>query len=314
MPLMKESDYLTWIAEVVLEQVVDIAWRNLIERHGRPVDPDGNLCDPGFIVIGYGKLGGIELGPGSDLDLVFVHNGALNQETDGERPLDSGTFFTRLGQRIIHILTTQTASGTLYEVDMRLRPSGSSGLLVSSLGAFKKYQLSDAWTWEHQALIRARPVAGDKHLTAQFEALRKRILCQERDSSQLKKDVYGMREKMRKHLALKKNDDQGNPLFHLKQHKGGIIDIEFLMQYAVLAYAHDYPDITRFTDNIRISESLECSHIINQEQGTQLREAYKFLRKAAHSRAFQNERSFVDSRMVEPFRSQVSGLWQEWME
>ena len=314
MPLMKESDYLTWIAEVLLEQVVDIAWRNLVERHGRPVNPEGDLCDPGFIVIGYGKLGGIELGPGSDLDLVFVHDGAVNKETDGEKPLDSGTFFTRLGQRIIHILTTQTASGSLYEADMRLRPSGSSGLLVSSIDAFKKYQLNDAWTWEHQALVRARAVVGDKHLTARFEALRKDILSQSRDKAELQNDVCNMRLKMRDHLGSKKNDEEGNPLFHLKHDTGGIVDIEFLMQYAVLAYAHDHSDITRYTDNIRISESLEQASIISHEQGQQLREAYKILRKASHSRAFQNERSFVSPQLVEPFRSQVENLWQQWMD
>ena len=313
MPLMKESDYLTWIAEVVLEQVVNIAWHNLVERHGKPVDAKGNPCNPGFIVIGYGKLGGIELGPGSDLDLVFVHDGALNRETDGERPLDSSTFFTRLGQRIIHILTTQTASGSLYEADMRLRPSGSSGLLVSSLQAFEKYQLNDAWTWEHQALVRARAVAGDRHLAARFETLRKNILCRPRDQKQLRNDVIDMRLKMREHLGSKKNNPDGKPMFHLKHDPGGIVDIEFLMQYAVLAYACDYPDITRYPDNIRISESLEHASIISHEQARQLQEAYKFLRKAAHSRAFQSDRSFVEYNLVEPFRQQVEVLWKHWM-
>ena len=313
MPLMKESNYLTWIAEVVLEQVVDIAWHNLVERHGRPVDSQGKPCDPGFIVIGYGKLGGIELGPGSDLDLVFVHDGAINKETDGKHPLDGGTFFTRLGQRIIHILTTQTASGNLYEADMRLRPSGSSGLLVSSLSAFEKYQLNDAWTWEHQALTRARAVAGDKHLAARFETLRREILCLPRDRKTLQKDVVEMRLKMREHLGSKKNNAEGKPLFHLKHDPGGIVDIEFLMQYAVLANAHDHTDITRYPDIIRISESLEHANIITHEQTRQLQESYKFLRKAAHSRAFQNDRSFVEYRLVERFRSRVQEMWNQWM-
>lgn len=313
MPLMKESDYLTWIAEVVLEQVVDIAWRNLVERHGRPVNDQGNLCDPGFIVIGYGKLGGIELGPGSDLDLVFVHDGASNRETDGERPLDSGIFFTRLGQRIIHILATQTASGNLYEADMRLRPSGSSGLLVSSLSAFEKYQMNDAWAWEHQALVRARAVAGDKRLTARFEALRRKILCLPRDKKTLQKDVAEMRLKMREHLGSKRNNAEGKPLFHLKHDPGGIVDIEFLMQFAVLAHAHDHTDITRYPDNIRISESLEHANIISHKQARQIQQAYKFLRKAAHSRAFENDRSFIEYPLVEPYRSQVEVIWNDWM-
>ena len=203
--------------------------------------PMEHLVTLALIVIGYGKLGGIELGPGSDLDLVFVHNGAINKETDGPRPLDSNSFFTRLGQRIIHILSTHTTSGRLYEADMRLRPSGASGLLVSSFSSFAKYQYNDAWTWEHQALVRARAVAGDKALIDCFESLRKQILCQPRDTQKLREDVISMRKKMRDHLGSKKNDEQGNPLFHLKHDKGGIVDIEFMMQYAVLAHAHKTP-------------------------------------------------------------------------
>ena len=231
LPLMKESDYLTWIAEVVLEQVIAIAWHNMIERHGYPQNNEGQQCDPGFIIIGYGKLGGIELGgPGSDLDLVFVHDGAINKETDGARPIDSSTFYARLGQRIIHILQTQTTSGILYETDMRLRPSGSSGLLVSSFSAFEKYQMNDAWTWEHQALVRARVVAGDPSLAKKFDAVRKNVLTSKRDQVQLLSDVKDMREKMRQHLGSKTNDKE---LFDLKHDTGGIVDIEFLMQYAV---------------------------------------------------------------------------------
>ena len=313
LPLMKESDYLTWIAEVLLEQVVNLAWRTLIERHGRPARDDDSLCDPGFIIIGYGKLGGIELGPGSDLDLVFVHDGAINKETDGERPIDSSTFFTRLGQRIIHILTTHTPSGRLYEADMRLRPSGASGMLVSSLAAFEKYQRNEAWTWEHQALVRARAVAGDKPLAKNFEVLRKSILSQHRDQTKLKEDVVSMRQKMRDHLGSSKNNEQGDPLFHLKHDEGGIVDIEFMMQYAVLAHAHQHAEITQYPDNIRISESLEQTGYLSKVEGHELREAYKFLRKAVHSRAFQNERSFVEASRAEPFRSQIIALWQRWM-
>ncbi|MGI9278486.1 MAG: bifunctional [glutamate--ammonia ligase]-adenylyl-L-tyrosine phosphorylase/[glutamate--ammonia-ligase] adenylyltransferase [Endozoicomonas sp.] len=314
LPLMKESDYLTWIAEALLDQVVGLAWKTMIERHGYPVSDDGSLCDPGFIVIGYGKLGGIELSPGSDLDLVFVHNGATNKETDGPRPIESSTFYTRLGQRIIHILTTHTPSGRLYEVDMRLRPSGASGMLVSSLASFEKYQRTQAWTWEHQALVRARAVAGDKHLTRQFEALRKSILAIERDPDSLKKDVVNMRHKMQEHLTKSHQDEQGQPLFHLKHDRGGIVDIEFLMQYAVLAHAHTHIEIAHFPDNIRISESLEKAGYLTNEEGDELREAYKFLRKAAHSKALQNEQPFVEIPLVEPFTRHIEALWQQWME
>ena len=169
LPLMKVSDYLTWLAEAILEQVLALAWRQTVAKYGTPQRLDGSLCDPGFIIVGYGKVGGIELGHGSDLDLVFIHDGDPNAETDGAKPIDSAQFFTRLGQRIIHLLTAQTNSGQLYEVDMRLRPSGASGLLVSSLGAFERYQQNEAWTWEHQALVRARVLVGCKQVGAAFE-------------------------------------------------------------------------------------------------------------------------------------------------
>ncbi len=313
LPLMRESDYLTWIAEVLLEQVVDIAWKNMVEKHGYPVSKDGTQCNPGFAVIGYGKLGGIELGPGSDLDLVFIHDGNTGKSTDGQRPLDSSMFFTRLGQRIIHILTTQTSSGRLYEVDMRLRPSGASGMLVSSLEAFGKYQRNEAWIWEHQALVRTRAVAGDKALTQKFEELRKDILATKRDQSELKTEVTKMRQKMREHLMSIELDATGEPMFHLKHGHGGIVDIEFLMQFGVLAYAHEHPEITEFTDNVRISESLEKAEYLSGQEGHDLREAYKLLRKAAHSRAFLSERSFVPTKLVDPHKEPVITLWKNWM-
>src|SRR5690554_6604955 len=175
LPLMKVSDYLTWIAEVVLDHVVDVAFANLVSRHGYPRRADGSACDTDFAIIGYGKLGGIELGYTSDLDLVFVHQADPELATDGDKPIDNAVFYTRLGQRIVHILSTQTPSGQLYEVDMRLRPSGNSGLLVSTLQAFEKYQRNDAWTWEHQALARARGVAGCPDTLKAFEAIRHNI-------------------------------------------------------------------------------------------------------------------------------------------
>ena len=155
LPLMKVSDYLTRLAEAILREVLTLARRHTVARHGQPQRSDGTLCDPAFVIVGYGKVGGIELGHGSDLDLVFIHDGDPAAETNGAKPIDTAQFFTRLGQRIIHLLTTQTTSGQLYEVDMRLRPSGASGLLVSSLGAFERYQSQEARTWEHRALVRA---------------------------------------------------------------------------------------------------------------------------------------------------------------
>ena len=203
LPVMQVSDHLTWIAEVTLEEVLEVAWRHLVGRHGSPVcNAQGRLCDKGFAVVAYGKLGGIELGYGSDLDLVFLHGGEdVNAETNGDRPVAVPVFFARLGQRIIHVLTARTAAGELYEVDMRLRPDGASGMLVSSLRTFESYQREKAWVWEHQALVRARVVAGDPLIAEQFDHIRRQILAQVRDRAALRRDVREMREKMRVSLS-----------------------------------------------------------------------------------------------------------------
>ena len=305
LPLMKESDYLTWIAEVILEAVLAIAWRGLTAKYGMPTDAHGQLCDPGFIIVGYGKLGGIELGPGSDLDLVFLHNGGTNKETTGPRVIDSPTFYTRLGQRIIHILTTQTATGILYETDTRLRPSGSKGLLVNSFTYFEKYQEEEAWTWEHQALVRARVIAGDPALAVRFDQVRRDILGQQRDQTTLRTSVVDMRQKMRDHLGTKSSGSG----FHMKHDPGGIIDIEFLMQFAVLRYAHQHPALMQWTDNIRISEELESAGLFSKEDAHQLREAYKTFRLCIHQKALQNEEPVAEEAVAQGLRQNVMAIW-----
>ncbi|MDL2321423.1 bifunctional [glutamate--ammonia ligase]-adenylyl-L-tyrosine phosphorylase/[glutamate--ammonia-ligase] adenylyltransferase, partial [Desulfosarcina sp. OttesenSCG-928-B08] len=199
LPLMKVSDHLTWIAEVILEAVVNICWDDLVKKHGRPACTlEGACCERGFAVIGYGKLGGYELGYRSDLDLVFLHAANAGETTDGPRPVDSAHFFIRLGQRVVHMLSAHTATGTLYDIDMRLRPNGSAGLLVSHVNSFARYQKENAWTWEHQALIRARPIVGDPALLSAFAAIRHETLCLQRDPDALKTEVRAMRERMRK--------------------------------------------------------------------------------------------------------------------
>ena len=184
MPLMVVSDYLTWIAEVVLEKTLELAWAYMVARHGEPRCRDGGRVRPvRFLVVGYGKLGGIELGYGSDLDLVFLHDSSGDsQRTEGPKVIDNAVFFVRLGQRIIHMLETLTAAGVLYEVDMRLRPSGNAGLLVTSLDAFRQYQEHDAWTWEHQALVRARPICGDAGVARRFDDVRQAVLRTPREA------------------------------------------------------------------------------------------------------------------------------------
>ena len=318
LPLMKVSDYLTWLAEAILEQVLALAWRHTVARHGTPRRPDGSPCDPGFIIVGYGKVGGIELGHGSDLDLVFIHDGDPQAETDGAKPLDGAQFFTRLGQRIIHLLTTQTNSGQLYEVDMRLRPSGASGLLVSSLGAFDRYQQNEAWTWEHQALVRARVLVGSPDVGTAFEQVRTRVLGRERDVDTLRSEVSEMRAKMRDNLGTRitaagtaANAFDATVPFDLKQDAGGIVDIEFMVQYAALAWSREHPALVRYTDNIRILEGLEQAGLLSESDAGLLREAYKAYRAAAHRQALQNEAGIVRGDQFQAERREVMRIWAQ---
>ncbi len=312
LPLMQVSDYLTWIAEVVVEHVVNVAWDQLVATYGSPVVNKGsgagvsNSHTPGFIVVAYGKMGGIEMGYKSDLDLVFLHNGQANQMTDWPRSIDTGTFFMRLGQRIIHMLATPTPSGIAYEIDMRLRPSGNSGLLVSSLNAFEKYQQTDAWTWEHQALVRSRVVAGDADLAAAYDLVRENSLKQKRPLQSLVREVEEMREKMRKHLGQSAKDGK----FSLKQGSGGIVDIEFMVQFAVLVWSHDHPQLTRWSDTIRILESLAQSGLLSDEKSLQLIDAYKSYRSAGHRLQLQNQLAEVALSEFVAERKAVADQWQ----
>ncbi len=307
MPLMQVSDYLTWLAEVVIEHSVNIAWKQMADQYGQPQNNDGHV--PGFIVVAYGKMGGIELGYKSDLDLVFLYNGSGQQgsKTTGPRVIDNSTFFVRLGQRIIHLLSTVTPSGAAYEIDMRLRPSGNSGMLVSSLAAFEKYQRENAWTWEHQALVRARVVAGDRDLGEAFDLARKSILEQQRCEQSLSTQVVEMREKMRKHLGQTRKDGK----FSLKQGVGGIVDIEFMVQFAVLAWSHNHPELTRWSDTIRILESLAQSGLISEQQSSQLIDTYKRYRSAGHRLQLQNQLPEVSSSEFLECREIVTAQWQQ---
>jgi len=302
-PLMVVSDFLTEIAEVTLQRVHASAWRDMTAKHGRPggIGTD----DTGFAVIGYGKLGGIELGYASDLDLVFLHgSNDLNAVTDGKRSVANDVFFARMGQRMIHMLTTRTPSGLLYEADMRLRPNGNAGQLVASLATFEKYQFNDAWTWEHQALVRARPVAGDAAVCAQFAAIRHQVLCSERDPDKLLDDVKSMRQKMRDSL------DRGNSdNFHVKHGSGGLVDIEFMVQYAVLRWAHDFPDLTEWPDNARLLERLTAHELLPEGAAAQLWNAYQVYRGVVHRRALQEQGSVVPAAQLAEERAMVRDIW-----
>ena len=314
LPLMKVSDYLSFIAETCLEYVLRLAWGHLVQKHGRPHGADGAPCDPGFIIVGYGKLGGLELGHGSDLDLVFLFDADPAGSTDGEKPLDNQTFFTRLGQRIIHILTVSTPLGALYEVDMRLRPSGASGMLVSSIRSFEQYQCEKAWTWEHQAIVRARPVAGDPALMRKFEQVRAGVLGRERDIATLQREVREMRAKMRDHLLPAAIKSGKSSAFPIKQGVGGIVDIEFMVQYTVLAWSHREPALARWTDNVRILETLEAGGMISPGDAQGLRLAYLAYRSQAHRLALKQQPDEVDGSQFQEERALVCRLWRELLE
>ncbi len=306
-PLMVVSDYLTEIAEVITVQVLKICWNYMVGRHGTP----GGLSseDMGFAIIAYGKLGGIELGYGSDLDLVFLHSSEDgNAMSSGERAIANDLFYVRLGQRMIHMFSTRTPAGQLYEVDMRLRPSGNAGFLATSLKAFAKYQHEQAWTWEHQALLRARPIAGDPKVIARFRQIRMEVLSRERDPEQLRVEVEEMREKMRQTL-----DRSGNGMFDLKQGEGGIADIEFMVQYLVLREASKYPGMLAWSDNIRLLNGLAQHGVLTAERADMLANAYRGFRAVNHRNVLREESGLVAADELLEDRTAVRELWQSMM-
>ncbi|SHO56113.1 bifunctional [glutamate--ammonia ligase]-adenylyl-L-tyrosine phosphorylase/[glutamate--ammonia-ligase] adenylyltransferase [Vibrio quintilis] len=308
LPVMKVSDHLTYLAEAIVEAVVQQAWKQLAEKYGEPThlsQRDGT----GFAVIGYGKVGGWELGYNSDLDLVFMHDCPSDVYTDGRKEIDGRQFYLRLAQRIIHIFSVRTASGILYEVDTRLRPSGASGLLVTTVEAFNEYQNQEAWTWEHQALVRTRIIYGDLTLKTAFSAVRHQVLSKVRDESGLKKEVVGMRDKMREHLSAKKAGR-----FMIKQDPGGITDIEFLAQYLVLRYSAEHPSLTEWSDNVRIFGSLMQSNLLEQDQARILTHAYTTLRDQIHRRNLLNLDADVKDDKLVSERESVIHAWKQWFE
>ncbi len=307
-PLMKVSDYLTWIAEVAVARALNLTWKHLVERHGPPSGVVGD--NTGFLILGYGKLGGIELGYGSDLDLVFLHRASpVTAMTAGPQEIADQQFYARLGQRLIHMLNTQTSAGALYEVDMRLRPDGNKGVLARSITSFADYQAKDAWTWEHQALVRARPVAGDAILAEQFAAVRRSILCRERDPDTLRREVREMRTRMRAQL-----DKSSADRFDLKQGAGGIADIEFMVQYAVLRWAATHPQLARWSDNVRILETLSGLDLLPSGTTEELTRAYKALRSVYHRSSLQDEPTRIPADRLQGERSRVKAVWHELME
>ncbi len=296
MPLMIVSDHLTEIAEVVLAEVLKLATGYLTKRNRAAAE----AIRRGFAIVAYGKLAGIELGYGSDLDLVFLH-----ADADPVRDAELLQVYPRLGQRIIHMLGAHTPAGILYEVDLRLRPSGAAGLLVSSLSAFDEYQRGSAWTWEHQALIRARVVAGSPEVAVRFGEIRRAVLARPREPEALRGEIGEMRERMRKELAR-----GGEARFDLKQDRGGIADIEFLVQYLVLRHAAGHPELLRWTDNIRLLDTLEQAGLLPPGDAATLRDSYRAYRARVHRLALQEvEDAVVDPADYAEPRAAVTRLW-----
>ena len=308
------SEQLSHIAEVLLQKVMSLAWQWMLEKYGRPVCvlEGGGKYYPTLGIVAYGKMGGRELGYGSDLDLVFLHDSqGSQQQTDGARCLDNASFFARLAQRIIHLLSAQTANGRLYEIDMRLRPDGNAGMLVSSLQAYDIYQHEKAWTWEHQALVRARMLCSSTHLKTEFDRIRDSVLSRPRQRSTLAGEIAEMREKMRKALG----SSPGSGLFHIKQDAGGLVDIEFIAQYGVLLKSSEDRDLLKYTATRKIIQRLGQSGLLSSEQVAILYEACRQYREWGHQRALQELSSQIeqpaDDSALGRLRNSVRDIWQD---
>ncbi|HXC57879.1 MAG TPA: bifunctional [glutamate--ammonia ligase]-adenylyl-L-tyrosine phosphorylase/[glutamate--ammonia-ligase] adenylyltransferase [Steroidobacteraceae bacterium] len=312
LPLMSVSDRLTEIAEIIVECALQSAWRQMTAQLGTPryLDEGGLQQMVRLAALGYGKFGGYELGYASDLDLVFLHDSrGATQETDRAAPVDNQVFFLRFAQRLIHLLTMHSAAGRLYEVDVRLRPSGKGGMLVTSIDAFRRYQFEEAWTWEHQALLHARTVAGDAGLRERIEVLRLEVLGNAVRRTDLREKVAEMRERMRRELSAAQPGQ-----FDLKQDRGGMADIEFLAQYWALRWADAYPPVAHFPDTIRQLESVASAALVPQQTVDQLVAAYQRYRQTAHRRSLEGLSGVLDAGEFEAERTAVAGIWRATMD
>ena len=280
------SDHLAALADLLLAETLHRAWLTLPNRH---------LETPRFAIIGYGKLGGKELSYASDLDIVFLY--------DDDTP-DAGAIYARLAQKLSTWFSTATSAGVLYDTDLRLRPDGASGLLVSSLEAFEDYQRNKAWTWEHQAITRARYVCGDATIGEKFEAIRRAILSQPRDAAKLKDDVLTMRQKMR----------DGHPnnteLFDIKHDSGGIVDVEFAVQYLILLHGRSHSELLDNVGNIALLKRCGESGLLQQDLAESAANAYRELRWQQHAIKLAGaEHARIDPKKLEAEQLAVKQLW-----
>ena len=299
------SRYLCELAEVVLEAVCQLATKTLQQQYGVPeCTESGTRRQANFAIVGYGKLGGFEMHYQSDLDLIFLHDSnGEQQHTSGDNCVENSVYFARLAQKIISMTSVLTASGKLYEIDSRLRPEGSSGLLVSSTQAYQRYQLEKAWTWEHQAMVRARVVAGDPELKPEFDHIRETVLRLPRDIDKLGDDIVEMRER----IYRSKRPPEGERR-DLKQSRGGMVDIEFLVQYWVLAYANSIGSGCLYSDNIRLINELFRLNLITSSQ-SQLAEIYQTYNRLLHESVLQDQSAEVDAEVIAEQVNQVINCW-----
>jgi glutamate-ammonia-ligase adenylyltransferase len=291
LPLETLSDHLSDLACAILEEVLRLCWTGLRQRHRET---------PLFTIVGYGKLGGKELGYASDLDIVFVYDDPAPEAAEN---------YARLAQRINNWLTSVTAAGILYDTDLRLRPDGAGGLLVTPLESMRRYQLQQAWLWEHQALTRARAVAGDAAIGAAFEALRQQVLRAPREVGALRRGIVEMREKM-----LEAHPNR-SALFDLKHDRGGIIDVEFMVQFLVLGQACSHPELTANAGNLALLGLAARLGLISREEAEAVRTAYRRFRSLQHQLRLAGERyARVEPGAVERNRRAVQALWARLLE
>lgn len=304
LPLVQVSDRLTWLAEAIVAQALDYARAQLLPQFGAPAEAGG------LAVIAYGKFGSIELGYGSDLDLVFVYQSgdAEAVTAGGSRSLSMPEYYVRLAQRVVHLLSARTVAGRAYEIDLELRPSGNSGLVVTALGGFQRYQRDSAWTWEHQALLRARTVAGGAGLCGAIEQVRREVLMRPRDAARLRREVVEMRAKMRANLERRQPG-----LWDVKQGGGGLIDAEFMTQYLCLLHAARHQPLVEYTDNWRQLEALAAAGLISPAQKDALLDADRAYRGWLHRRALQNQEPLADDGEFPGQRAAVAALWKTFM-
>jgi glutamate-ammonia-ligase adenylyltransferase len=290
------ADHLSALADVILDATVRECWRQLCEAAGRTAGP------PRFAVIAYGRLGGKELGYASDLDLVFLYE-AGSDDPDAD---SAGDRYARLAQRVNAWLTSTTAAGQLYDTDLRLRPDGLAGLMVSSLEHFRRYQREQAWTWEHQALTRARAAAGDASLGAAFEAERVAILRMPRDEAHLAREIVAMRRRMAN------AHPNASGAFDLKHDEGGMIDIEFVVQHLVLAHAHAHAELTENRGNIALLQRAGELGLVPAERAQRAADAYREYRRLQHQIRLTGARQArVDPAAVAQQRATVMALWRD---